>query len=174
MQPNCWKTEGDSIAFTSYDPRKTIRETIGTARWNHDDKRTEYNMVVTDDRNEPHYIPMLLSEECRSGSMPEFPYIKMHRALTRYEPHNIQGSVRFMKAYIDLMLYFTNIDNLTINTYKQQILDAIQNAVRSNQSTTAGTFWMNVQDEREIEETDGQQVVYIYALTLYCEHHDSC
>lgn len=131
-------------------------------------------MVVTDDRNETHYIPMLLSEECRSGSMPEFPYIKMHRALTRYEPHNIQGSVRFMKAYIDLMLYFTNIDNLTINTYKQQILDAIQNAVRSNQSTTAGTFWMNIEDEREIEEEDGQQVVYIYAITLYCEHHDAC
>lgn len=174
MQTNIRKTKGDSIAFISYDPRKTIRETIGTRRWDFNNQRDEYNMVVTDDMGETHYIPMLLSEECRSGSLPAFPYIKMHRALTRYEPHNIQGSVRFMKAYIDLMLYFTNIDNLTINTFKQQILDAIQNAVRSNQSTTAGTFWMNIQDEREIEENDGHQVVYIYALTLYCEHHDAC
>lgn len=162
------------MAFISYDPRKKIRETIGTSHWNSDDQRTDYCMVVTDDMGTTHHIPMLLSEECRSGSLPEMPFIKMHRALTRYTPHNIQGSVRFMKAYVDLMLYFTNVDDLTINTYKQQILDALQNAVRSNQSTTDGTFWMNIEDEREIEENDGHQVVYIYALTLYCEHHDAC
>ena len=98
----------------------------------------------------------------------------MHRALTRYVPHNIQGSVRMVTSYIDFKLYFTNTDDIDIVLYKQKILDALQHAVRSNQSTTTGLYFMNLVDERDIEEEDGGQVVFVYILTMLVEIHDSC
>jgi hypothetical protein len=162
------------VAHVSYDARKVIRETIGTSRWDFNNQRDSYTMDVTKNNGEPSHIPLLLSEECRSGSLPEMPYIKMHRALTRYVPHNIQGSVRMVTSYIDFKLYFTNIDDIDIVLYKQKILDALQNAVRNNQSTTTGLYWVNIEDERDVEEEDGGQVVFVYILTVLVQIHDSC
>jgi hypothetical protein len=162
------------VAHVSYDARKVIRETIGTSHWNKNDQRTDYCMVVAMDNGKTSYVPMLLSEKCRSGSLPEMPYIKMHRALTRYVPHNIQGSVRKVTSYIDFKLYFTNTDDIDIVLYKQKILDALQNAVRNNQSTTTGLYWVNIEDEQDVEEEDGGQVVFVYILTIMVKIHDSC
>lgn len=162
------------MAHVSYDPRKIFRETIGTSHWNIDDKRIDYCIVVTTDSGKTSYVPMLTNEECRSGSLPEMPFIKMHRALTRYVPHNIEGSVRKVTSYIDLKLYFTNIDDIDVVLYKQKILDALQNLTRNNQSTIAGLYWANIEDERDTEEEDGQQVVFVYILTLLVQIHDAC
>ena len=162
------------MSHVSYDARKIIRETIGTSHWSENDHRTDYCILVTNNYGQPSYIPMLLSEECRSGSLPEMPFIKMHRALTRYVPHNIEGSVRFVTSYIDFKLYFTNIDDIDIVLYKQKILDALQNAVRSNQSTTTGLYWVNIEDEQDVEEDDGHQVTFVYILTVMVQIHDAC
>lgn len=162
------------MAHVSYDARKVIRETIGTSHWNSDDKRTDYCILVTKNNGEPSYVPMLTNEECRSGSLPEMPYIKMHRALTRYVPHNIQGSVRKVTSYIDFKLYFTNIDDIDIVLYKQKILDALQDSVRNNQSTTTGLYWFNIEDEEDVEEDDGHQVTFVYILTIMVKIHDAC
>lgn len=162
------------MAHVSYDARKVIRETIGTPHWNSDDQRTDYCILVTKDNGQPSYVPMLLSEKCRSGSLPEMPYIKMHRALTRYVSHNIQGSVRKVTSYIDFKLYFTNIDGIDIVLYKQKILDALQNSVRNNQSTTTGLYWFNIEDEEDVEEDDGHQVTFVYILTIMVKIHDAC
>ena len=162
------------MAFVSYDARKTIREAIGTGSWDVNNQRDEYNIDVVKSNGETSHVPLLLSEECRSGSLPEMPFIKMHRALTRYVPHGIQGAVRKVTSYIDLKLYFTNTDDIDIVLYKQKILDALQNAVRNNQSTMAGLYWANLEDERDVEEDDGQQVTYVYILTLMVQIHDSC
>lgn len=162
------------MAHVSYDPRKIFRQTIGTSHWNHDDKRVDYCIVVTTDSGKTSYVPMLLSEECRSGSMPEMPYIKMHRALTRYVPHSVTGDVRKVTSYIDLKLYFANVDDIDVVLYKQKIEDALQNLTRNNQSTIPGLYWANIEDERDTEEEDGQQVVFVYILTLLVQIHDSC
>ena len=162
------------MAHTSYDPRDAIRQKVGTAVYNPTEKKTTYCMTVTDMLGKTHNVPMLLSENCRSGSVPEFPYIKMHRAKTTYKPHNIQGSVRFMTSWIDLKVYITDIYGITVADFKQQILNQLQNTIRTNQSITAGTFWMNIEDEADIEEDDGQQVVFIYVVTLKCQEHDAC
>lgn len=162
------------MAHVSYDARKVIRENIGTAHWNADDQRTDYCIDVVMNNGETSNVPLLLSEECRSGSLPEMPFIKMHRALTRYVPHNIEGSVRMVTSYIDFKLYFNNVDDIDIVLYKQKILDALQNAVRNNQSTTTGLYFMNLVDERDIEEESGGNVTYVYVLTLEVFIHDAC
>ena len=162
------------MAHVSYDARKVIRETIGTAHWNMDDQRTDYCIAVTKSNGATSNVPLLLSEECRSGSLPEMPFIKMHRALTTYVPHDIQGAVRKVTSYIDFKLYFNNVDNIDIVLYKQKILDALQNAVRNNQSTTTGLYWYNIEDEQDVEEDDGHQVTFVYILTVMVQIHDAC
>ena len=132
-----------------------------------------YNLEITVD-NRDYKIPMFLSEECRTGSLPEFPYIKMHRALARYDPHNIEASVRFMKAWIDLKFYLADTDNMTVADFKQAVLNEMQDLVRTNQSSVTGTYFMNIEDEQDTEEVRGGQVVFVYILTLKCEQHDAC
>lgn len=160
--------------MTSFDPRDAIRQAIGTKVYNRKEDKTTYCMVVTDSHGNTYNIPMLLSENCRRGSVPEFPYIKMHRALTTYLPHNILGDVRFFKSYIDLKVYMMDVDNINIVDFKQQILDALQKAVRTSQSNVAGQYWMNIENEKDIEENDGQQVTFVYVVTILVEHHDAC
>lgn len=159
---------------TSFDPRNIIRQKIGTEVYNRDENKTTYCIVVNDSNGNPHNIPMLLSENCRSGSLPEMPFIKMHRALATYLPHNIGGDVRFFKAWVDLKVYFTDIDGVTVADFKQAILNALQDGVRTNQSTTTGLYWMNIENERDVEENDGTQVTFVYIVTILVEHHDAC
>ena len=102
------------------------------------------------------------------------PFIKMHRAMVLYEPHDIQAAVRRMTAYIDMKLYFTDIDNITPVAFKALVLAAIQHGIRTYQATTAGTFFLNITEERDQEEFDGKQVTFIYIATLKCDYSDAC
>jgi len=162
------------VAFYSYDPRDTIRQKIGTTRYSPKEKKDTYVFRVNDAHGKTWNIPMLLSENCRRGSYPEMPFIKMHRAMVLYEPHDIQAAVRRMTAYIDLKLYFQDIKGITPVDFKQAILNALQDAVRTNQAITTGTFFMNVTEERDQEEFDGEQVTFIYIATLKCDYSDAC
>jgi hypothetical protein len=162
------------MAYTSYDPRDAIRQKVGTEVFNPTEKKATYCMVVTDTYGKTHNIPMLLSENCQIGSLPEMPYIKMHRAYTTYEPHDINAAVRRMTAYIDMKVYFQNIDGVTPIDFKQAILNALQDAIRTDQEDVTDTFFMNIESERDQEEIDGMQVTFIYIVTLKCDKSDAC
>lgn len=162
------------MAFTSYDPRHTIRQLVGTEVYNPTEKKTTYCMVVTDTYGKTYNIPMLLSENCQRGSLPQMPYIKMHRAYTTYEPHDINAAVRRMTAYIDIKVYFQDIEGINPVDFKQAILDAFQNAIRTNQEDVSGSFFINIESERDQEEIDGVQVTFIYIVTLKADWSDAC
>jgi hypothetical protein len=160
--------------YDSYDPRDAIRQKIGTSRWDKTEQKTVYEITATDDKNRTIHIPMLLSENCQADNAPEFPYIKMHRAYVLYEPHNVRATVRKMTAYIDMKLYLANTDNIIMATLKDEVLGTLQSYIRTNQEGVTGTFFMNIEEERDVEEIDGRQVIFVYIITLKCDFSDAC
>lgn len=117
---------------------------------------------------------MLLSEHCKSTSLPEMPFIKMHRASATYEAHDISGTVREFEAYLDLKLYFTENDKYDPYNLKVRILNELQRLTRTNQIAIPGSYWANIVSEADQEEDDGKQVVYVYIITIYLKNWDAC
>jgi hypothetical protein len=162
------------MTHVAYDPRITLRETIGTNRYDFDLEKEYYSLSVIDNDNRTVYIPIYLDEEVRSGDMPNLPLISLKMALTRYDPHNVSGTVRIMKSYVDVDIIFVNTDNIDVKDFGKKVRNVIQDKIRTYQQSMTGTFWMNLESERTITEQDARQVVFHYVLTLYCIKHDAC
>jgi len=162
------------MAYTSFDPRKSFRENLGTSWDIEKDGNTEYCLSVTDNYNDTVYIPMYLTEEVQSENLPTFPFLEMETRETLYEPHDIGASTRKMRSYINIHIYFTDTDNIDRTSFAKKIKDKLHDLVRTNQSSTTGITFMNIEDDRVLRETDGRQVVYHYTATLYCLYYDLC
>jgi hypothetical protein len=162
------------MPFISYDPIDAIRKVIGTSIYNPKEKQTTYVFQISDTYGKIWNIPMLLSEDCRRGSLPEMPYIKMHRAMATYVPHDVKAAVRRMTAYIDLKLYFQDIKGINPVDFKQLVLNALQNNVRLYQESITGSYFIEITEERDQEEVEGSQVTFIYIVTLKCNKSDAC
>ena len=164
------------MVYESFDPRKAYREYLGTL-WdtNHDGKR-EYCITITDAKGDPTYIPMYISEEVKSEDLPPMPFIEMELPpdSTRYEPHDVLASTRKMESYILLHVYFTDTDNIDRTEFARKIKDRLHYLTRTNQSTTPGITFMNIESDGLEEETDGRRVVFHYMITLYCLYYDTC
>jgi hypothetical protein len=162
------------MTYTSFDPRITVRAKIGTL-WDIDlDGTQEYCISVTDSSNDTVYIPMYLSEEVQSSNLPTFPFLEMETRETLYEPHDIGARTRKMESYISIHIFFTDTDNITRTTFAKTIKDKLHDLVRTNQSTTEGITFMNIDSDSLLRETDGRQVVYHYIAVLYCLYYDLC
>ena len=160
--------------FYSYDPREAIRQAIGTSKWNFAQQTTSYYSCLTDDDGEDCNLPIYLSEETQVESLPEFPFIEMHIAHTTYSPHNPAGTIREMRAHVDMFIYFTNTDNITPANLMKKINDDLQDKVRVNQSGVTGTWFFHITDERHQKEVEGKQVQFTCILTLECIFTDAC
>jgi len=100
------------MAFVSFDPRNSIRDKVGI-NWDVDeDGTTEKCLVVTDNHNDPLYIPMYFSEKIKSAQLPTMPYIEMRIVKTYYLEQDIRAATRKMDSYIDLHLYVSDTDNI--------------------------------------------------------------
>lgn len=166
------------MAYESFDPRKAYREHIGVIWDIEDDGNLESCITITDNEGEEStvYIPIYLSEEVKSEQLPKLPFIEMQLlpGSTTYEPHDILASTRKMKSFILLHIYFTDTDNIDRTEFARKIKDRLHYLTRTNQSTTPGIVFMNIEDDGLEEETDGRRVVFHYIATLYCLYYDTC
>lgn len=162
------------IAFAAYDPRDKIREKIGTLRYDFNKEEEYYSIDVTYLDNEPAYIPIYDREEIKSGIQPKMPYISLALATVINEPHNIAASVRKFTAYIDIDVAYVAIENMNIKDFGKKIKDELHDKIRTYQATTTDVFFMNIENEKYIDEENPRQMVFHYILTLKCEWHDAC
>lgn len=163
------------MPFTAFDPRNSIRDKIGTD-WDAEELgKIEKCIIITDNHNDPLYIPMLKSEEIKSENLPSMPYIEMQIKKTYYSPADVKAAVRKKECYIDLHAYVTDTDNIDREAVGKKIKDFMQNAIRANQSCSiVGIDWMNVDDDDYLPETTGNQLVYHYIMTIYVQFSDIC
>lgn len=158
----------------SYDPRDDIREQIGTEIYNFELKQTVYVAQVTDQDLRTINIPIYDEEEVRSRELPTLPFISLKLAYNINEPHNVGATVRKFIAYVDVDVAYAATENIDIKDFGKKIKDWLHNETRTYQATTTNVFFMNIEDERYVSETNGRQVFFHYILTLKCEWHDAC
>jgi len=163
------------MAYTSFDPREGFRQGLGTTHYDAD-QNLEYCITVTDDSSATVYIPIYLTEEVKSANLPNMPFMEMHipPGGTHYEPHDVAAATRKIESFIRIHIYFTDLDNIDRTAFAKKIKDELHDLVRSNQSTTTGITFMNVEDDGLTPEMNGRQVVYHYEATLYCLYYDLC
>ena len=162
------------MAFESFDPRDSIRNKIGTDWDVEETGKLEKCIIITDNHNDPLYIPMLKSEDIKSENLPSMPYIEMEIKKTYYLEHDIGATTRKMDSYIDLHAYITDTDNIDRGAVGKKVKDFLQNAVRTYQYTFVNIEWINVDDDDYLPEQSGNQLVYHYIMTVHCLHYDIC
>ena len=162
--------------FTSHDPRKDIRSTIGTSGWD-ESIGDYYYLSITDNKGNTVKVPIFLSEELKTESIQEMPWIEMDLALCTYEPHDVGATTRKAEAYIDISVEFTNTDNIDSTSFGKKIIDEIINQVRTHQEACTfpeTTTFVNVDDVRHQRENRAHQVAFKYIVTLYVLYYDLC
>lgn len=161
--------------YTSFDPRKSFRENLGTSSYD-EDANQQYCLSVTDNDGQSICIPIYLTEEVKSENLPNMPFMEMHipPGGTYYEPYDVAAATRKIESFIKIHIYFTDMDNIDRTSLAKKIKDELHRLVRNNQSTTTGITFMNVEDDGLTPEMDGRQVVYHYEATLYCLYYDLC
>jgi len=163
------------MAYESFDPRKAYREYLGTQKDIERDGNKEYCITVTV-KNRTVYVPMYLTEEIKTEQLPVLPYIEMEipPGATTYEPHDVTAATRKVETYIDFHIHFTDTDEIDVTEFAKKIKNKLHDLTRSNQSTTPGIVFMNVENDGMVRETDGRQVVFHYIATVYCLYYDLC
>jgi len=164
------------MAYTSFDPRKAYREAHGIEWDANYDGENEYCFTIEDNKGDTVYIPIYLSEEVKSEDLPELPFVEMEipPGGTYYEPHDVGAATRKITSLILIHIYFTDTDNIDRTSFAKKIKDKLHDITRTNQSTTEGITFMNIEDDGLEEERDGRRVVFHYIATLYCLYYDLC
>lgn len=163
------------MTFSSFDPREAFRTGLGESSYDEDGNEISC-VTITDDENQSIKIPIYLAEEVKSDDLPRMPFMEMYipPGATRYEPQDIAAATRKVETLIMINIHFTNMDNIDKTQFAKKIKDKLHDLVRSNQSTTTGITFMNIEDDGMEPEPDGRQVAYCYRATLYCLYYDLC
>ena len=162
------------MAHESFDPRDTIRETIGTQGYNFDLEEEYYTVNIVDADNITLKVPIYDEEEVKSGEQPQLPFISLKLAYIENDPHNVGATVRKFTAYIDVDVAYTATENINIKDFGKKIKNELHDKIRTYQATITGVFFMNIDSERYIDEIGGRQVVFHYILTLMANYSDAC
>lgn len=159
--------------YTSFAPRKIIRSTIGAKGYTDDDE-TYYYLSIVDDVNDTLKVPIYLGEEVKSGSLPNLPYITLRPMNTVYSVGDVAGRIYEHWAYIDVMVEFTDMENIDRTSFGEKIIDEIVNQVRNNQATTTGIQFIDILAVRYFDPPRGHQVVYTYVVEIRAWYNDAC
>ena len=160
------------MAYSGLDPRKDIREYIGTARDLLGDGKDKYCITVSYRGN--HFIPIYTTEESKSDIIPPLPFIEFGLLDSKAEPHDIRASTRKNEAIIDVNIYWTAQDNIDSSDFGKAISDKLYDLIRSNQCTILGTnSFINVNRTGKVFiENYGKQVVYHKNMEIYVLYYD--
>lgn len=163
------------VVYTSHDPRKLYRESIGIEIDDLDTDKSIYYIRVEDDELEDIDVPMYISEEIKTQELPTMPFIELHLASSMSEPHDIGASTRKKEARIDISIWYTDTDNIDATSFGKKIADAICHLTRTYQCSVSNIDFMNITNEgRVMVETQGRQVVFHLVMELYVLYYDGC
>lgn len=162
------------MVYYAFEPRQSIIDKISTSYDVDKDGTLESCVTVTGNRNNIIYIPLYFSEEVKSESLPEMPYGELRIVSVEYEPHDIGASTRKMEAYIDLHIYFTNIDGISRKTFAEKIKDKLQDEIRTNQCSFTNITFININSDTYVIEEKEKQTYFHYICTIYCLYYDLC
>lgn len=162
------------MSYEAYDPRDAIRQQVGTEHYDVKMGESTYNIIVSDDRGNDVYIPMLLSEDMDNRALPEMPFIEMFNVQTSYVEHNPSATIREMRARLQYNFYFTRVDEITPSTFIKAVRDKLQDVTRSNQEDVTGTWYFNIDVERpQIQRgNSGKTVTYLVIFELEAIYTD--
>ena len=172
MEAECFQE--NSMAFTAFDPRDSIRNKIGTDWDTEKDGNIEKCIVITDNDGAPLYIPMHFSEKIKSENLPTMPYTEMRIVKTYYLEHDVGATTRKQDSYIDFHIYITDTDSIDRETCSKKIKDKFQNLIRTNQYDFTGIDWINIDSDTYLAEQSSSQLVYHYVFTLHVLYYDIC
>jgi len=162
------------MSYTSFDPRAAIRSQIGYTRYIDD---ADYSTVsVTDDWDDPVYVPLLLPGEVRTGDMPEMPFIEMTLITSPASAMNIGADVREQDCTIDLNVYYVDTDRITPTTFGATIANEIVDKITNNRCLVSGCSFVEVvNDGREYleEYEDGKSVIFHRVVELHCKNYNN-
>lgn len=160
------------MAFTTFDPRKTIRNKIGTDAMIGD--KIEKCISVTADDGTTKKIPFY-TREYVENKCPTMPYINMGLLGIPSVPHDISAAVREKRTLIDLDITYEDEDGIDVEDFGKKIADAIINLIRTYQSNTNGIWFYNVQNEgRLLIEHDCERVIFHWVMELEAINIDAC
>jgi hypothetical protein len=148
-----------------YDPRVTIRETIGTERYIQGDDR--YVLTVTNNYGDSVYVPMFLPWEVHTLEPPELPYIEMKVMSSPARTMNIGGDIHHTEAFIDLDIVFVPRTHDIDLTFGIDVASELVDKIMDNRSSI-GIFCEIINDGREYYEgVDDVGVVFHRIVELY-------
>ncbi len=172
-----WKfrTQEEGLSgYTGFDVRETIREYFCRVKYEPGSEVTVYYFYVNDERGDEIHIPMYLSEEVRSKELKEMPFLDMNLADSTFEVHDIGGATRRKEAYIDIGLWYTDIDRIDRTAFAHDVINKLIDYIRSHQHDFTGIDFINVESVRLIREPMAHQVVYHWVITVFCWYYDYC
>ena len=153
------------VTITAYDPRKLIRETIGTEKYiNGEDT---YIITVTNNRNDTIDVPLYLPPEVHDNTPPPLPYVEMKLMSVPGKSWNIGGDVHVSEAYMDFDITYIPRTNVIDTDFGEKVADTILDSIVSDHSDV-GLYMEVVNDGREtFEGTDGRKVIYRRIMEIY-------
>ncbi|RPI86128.1 MAG: BspA family leucine-rich repeat surface protein [Nitrosopumilales archaeon] len=161
--------------YTFFDPRKAIRDTIGSLIDINSDGRDWRSITVVVDGND-HHIPIYLSEQTKSHNspLPTLPLIELELSSSKTIPENVMATVRRCEAIVKLNIYYQREDNVDQADFGKLIADELCNQIRNNQCSIPGTQFVNVRSTgRVITEVRERQVVYKRVMEAYALFYDT-
>jgi len=152
---------------SSFDPRVTIREQIGYTKFIQGSDRS--TVSVSDDRDDPRYLPLYLPGECRTGNLVTMPFIEVTLMTSPQKTINIGGNKKLVETYLDFHIFYTDMDNITPTTFGKDIADELCDKIFDNRCSVPNCTWMEViNGGRELPiENDGKQVVFHRVVEAY-------
>lgn len=150
---------------SAYDPRKLIRETIGTERFiNNEDT---YTITVTNDRNDNVYVPLYLPYEVHRTNPPPLPYVEMKLMSVPAKSWNIGGDVHHSESYIDFDVTFVPRTGIIDNDFGRDVANKIVDSIMENHSDIGLNIEVVNDGREQFQGTDGRHVIYHWILELY-------
>lgn len=164
------------MAYSSFDPRASIRTSIGYT-WYNDEEDKDLSVVsCTNDRGDYIYVPLYLPGDVRTGSLPEMPFIEMTLITSPVGVHNVQGDVRDQECYIDFNIYYADMDNISPTAFGKTIADALVGKIMDYRQNISNCTWCEViNDGRELieEYEEGKSVIFHRVVETYAKNYDN-
>lgn len=150
----------------SFDIRHHLRTTIG---YDWEVNGVDCSTVsVKDSDDEWVYVPMFLPGECRSGSLPEMPFIEMTLVNAPSYTLNVGGDINRDEAYLDFNIYYVATDSLSATSFGRDVADKIVQLLDTYKTSVTSTYWVDVlNSSREIIEDYSGSVVFHRVVEVY-------
>jgi len=150
----------------SGDIRHHLRTTIGFD-WEVDGVDCS-TVSVKDSNDEWIYVPLFLPGECRTGELPEMPFIEMTLVNAPSYTLNLSGDTNRDESYLDFNIYYVATDNLSATSFGRDVADKIVQLLDTYKTSVTSTYWVDVlNSSREIIEDYSGSVVFHRVVEVF-------